>query len=169
MERIPSNSWSLHTDHTRRYAYAGKQVRADEEVNDIACGAGYGAMYLTHAMYRGYDKPGVPDFSQFPGEFYEADLDDPAWEPCPADVTICFETLEHVLDPRHLAAVITKTTRRAVIVSVPLYPHQENPFHRTTFTVEEVPPMFPGFRVAEDWFQPEARGHVWTLTREVPA
>lgn len=166
MERIPADSWTAHEDHTRRYKYAQEKVRTGEVVNDIACGVGYGATFLTHAKYRGYDKPGVPAADQFPGMFFAADLNDPAWEPEPADVTTCFETIEHVLDPKMLAAVIARTTRRAIALSVPLYPKSENPFHLTDFTVEEVPPMFPGFTVAEDWPQPEARGHVWLLTRE---
>lgn len=166
MERIPADSWFLHEDHTRRYGYASEKVRAGEEVNDVACGVGYGATFFTRAVYRGYDKPGVPAAGQFPGTFHAADLNDPAWEPQQADVTTCFETLEHVFAPKMLAAVIARTTRRAIVLSVPLYPKEENPYHLTDFTVAEVPPMFPGFEVAEDWPQPEARGHVWLLTRE---
>lgn len=166
MERIPADSFRDHPDHTRRYEYAARCIRPGESVNDIACGVGYGAAFLPHAgAYAGYDKPGVPD-PRFPGRHFAADLDDPAWEPGPADVTTCFETIEHVKDPAHLARVIARTTRRAIVLSVPLYPHEENPFHLHTFTAAEVPPMFPGFRVAEDWPQPEARGHVWLLERD---
>lgn len=165
MERIPADSFRDHPDHTRRYEYAATKIGPGESVNDIACGVGYGATFLPHAVYTGYDKPGVPD-ARFPGARCDADLDDPSWEPFGTDVTVCFETLEHVKDPARLAAVIARTTRRAIILSVPLYPHEENPFHLATFTVEEIPPMFPGFRVAEDWPQPEARGHVWLLERD---
>jgi hypothetical protein len=166
-ERIPAEDWQQHTDHTERYAYAGRMVLPGETVNDIACGVGYGATYLAHAgAYRGFDKPGIPRADLFPGTFCGADLNDPDWEPPPADVTVCFETLEHVLDARHLAAVIAMTTRRAIVLSVPLYPHAENPFHLVTFTKDEVPPMFPAFTVTQDWAQPEARGHVWLLTRD---
>ena len=164
MERIPADSFRDHPDHTRRYEYAATKIRAGETVNDIACGVGYGATFLPHATYRGYDKPGVPD-GRFPGEHFAADLDDPSLEPEAADVTTCFETIEHVIDPARLAQVIARMTRRAIVLSVPLYPAAENPFHLTDFTVEEVPPMFPGFTVAEDWDQPEARGHVWLLER----
>lgn len=166
MERIPADSFRDYADHTSRYEWAAPLIRPGEQVNDIACGVGYGATYLPHARYRGYDKPGIPCTDLFPGEFFPADLDDPAWRPPDTDVTVCFETIEHVRDPARLAAVICDTTRRAVFVSAPLYPHEENPFHLTTFTVADVPPLFAGFRVAFDRPQPEARGHLWLFERE---
>jgi hypothetical protein len=165
-ERISADGWQEHADHVARYEYAGRQVRPGEQVNDIACGVGYGAEFFRHADYRGYDRPGVPAAGKFPGVFYGADLDDPGWEPPPADFTVCFETIEHVRDPAALAAVISRTTRRAVAVSVPTYPHEENPFHLTTFTTADVPPLFPGFRVADEWPQPEGRSHIWLLSRD---
>lgn len=166
MERIPADSFRDYPDHTSRYEWAAAHIRGYEEVNDIACGTGYGAAYLTHAIYRGYDKPGVPCGDIFPGTFHGCDLDDPAWRPGDADFTTCFETIEHVKDPARLARVICETTRRAVFLSVPLYPHEENPFHLTTFRVEDIPPLFAGFRVASDRPQPEARGHLWLFERE---
>lgn len=166
LERIPAGSWREHEGHLARYRYAADHVRPGERVNDIACGVGYGSTFLAHADYVGYDRAGVPDAEQFPVRFEAADLDDPLWVPASADVTTCFETLEHVKDPARLAAVIAAATRRAVVVSVPLYPASENPFHLTDFTTGMVPPMFPGFRVADEWAQPEERGHVWLLERE---
>lgn len=165
-ERIPLEGWQDVTDHVARYRWAGSLVRPGQKVNDIACGVGYGATFLTHAIYRGYDKPGVPEAGVFPGEFLAADLDDPDWVPPVCDVTVCFETIEHVTDPAHLAKVICATTRRSVFLSVPLYPHTENPFHLTTFTVADIPPLFEGFRVAYDRPQPEARAHLWLFERE---
>lgn len=168
MERIPAESWQLHEDHVSRYRWAGPLVAPGAVVNDIACGVGYGATFLTHAVYRGYDKPGIPAADRFPGSFHAADLNDPAWAPEPCDVTVCFETIEHVLSPWHLAGVICATTRRLIFLSVPLYRHELNPFHLTTFTVADIPPMFGGFRVASDRPQPEANGHLWLLERDGP-
>lgn len=165
MERIPADGWHQHTGHVARYQYAAKCVRDGETVNDIACGSGYGALFLLRGPYRGYDRPGIPDAS-FPGSFHAADLDDPAWRPGVADVTVCFETLEHVKDPAHLAAVIAETSRRAILVSVPVVPTRlENPHHLHDFTEADIPPLFPGFRVADEWAQPEELSHVWLLER----
>lgn len=165
MERIPADSWHAHAGHVVRYQYAAAQVRDGETVNDIACGTGYGAVFLLRGPYRGYDRPGVPDLS-FPGSFHAADLDDPAWVPDAADVTVCFETLEHVQDPARLAAVIASATRRAVIVSVPVVPTKHlNPHHLHDFTTADIPPLFDGFEVADEWAQPEELSHVWLLER----
>jgi hypothetical protein len=165
MERIPASSWHEHAGHVARYLYAAKCVRDGETVNDIACGTGYGATLLLRGPYRGYDRPGIPDPS-FPGSFHAADLDDPSWVPDMADVTVCFETLEHVKDPARLAAVIAETSRRAVVVSVPVVPTKHlNPHHLHDFTTADIPPLFPDFEVVDEWAQPEELSHVWLLER----
>lgn len=167
MERIPADTWHEHTGHIARYEYAARHVRDGETVNDIACGSGYGATLLLRGPYRGYDRAGVPDAS-FPGSFHAADLDDPEWTPSAADVTVCFETLEHVKDPARLAAVIAATTRRAIVVSVPVVPTKHlNPHHLHDFTGDDIPPLFPGFEVVDEWPQPEEFSHVWLLERSV--
>jgi hypothetical protein len=166
MERIPASTWHQHAGHVARYEYAARHVRHGETVNDIACGTGYGATLLTAGHYRGYDRPGIPDLS-FPGVFHPADLDDPGWVPDVADVSVCFETLEHVRDPARLAAVIGAASRRAIVVSVPVVPTTHlNPHHLHDFTVADIPPLFDGFQVVDEWAQPEELSHVWLLERE---
>lgn len=163
MERIPANSWHEHPGHVARYQYAARHVLPGETVNDVACGSGYGALFLMKGRYRGYDRPGVPD-PQFPGSFHAADLDDPDWAPSRADVTVCFETMEHVKEPMRLAQVIAASTWRAIVVSVPVEPTKHlNPHHLHDFTREQIPPLFTGFEVADEWAQPEELSHVWLL------
>ena len=165
MERIPADSWHEHKGHVARYQYAALHVRPGESVNDIACGSGYGATLLLRGPYRGYDRPGVPN-TQFPGSFHAANLDDPAWVPDSADVTVCFETLEHVEDPARLAKAIADTSRRAIVVSVPDVQNRHlNPHHLHDFTHADIPPLFAGFTVADEWPQPEELSHVWLLER----
>lgn len=166
MERIPADGWEDWAGHVARYRWAARLTRPGEAVNDIACGVGYAAPMFAHAgSYRGYDKPGVPD-ARFGGEFLAADLDGPGWQPEPADVTCCFETLEHVADPARLADVITKTTGRAVFVSVPVIPTvTANRHHRTDFSREEIPLLFAGLVIAREWPQPAEKSHVWMFTR----
>lgn len=138
-----------------------------ERVNDVACGIGYGATFFPHAsIYSGYDKPGVPCHGGFPGVFHETDINDPAWAPEPSDVTCCFETLEHVEDPGQLAKTLMGATERAIFVSVPVIPTVHcNEFHRTDFTREDIPSLFGGWVIAEDWPQPEETSHVWMFAR----
>ncbi len=83
-----------------------------------------------------------------------------------ADVTICFETLEHVTYPAHLAEVLMRTTRRAILVSVPVVPTTHmNGHHLHDFIQDDIPGIFPGFTVVEEWPQPEELSHVWMLGR----
>ena len=167
VERIPVANWWEHTGHTRRYEWAAAHILPGEVVNDIACGVGYGSALLGDCRYHGYDRPGVPDRTMFFGAFHECDLDDRRWSPAiRADVTICFETLEHVHDPKRLAQIVANYTRRAVFVSTPTQPTKHlNPYHLHDFTEDEVPAMFPGFEVAEAWEQPDELCHVWMLER----
>lgn len=168
MERIPAGAWREHRGHVERYRWAAAKVAFGERVNDIACGVGYGALFLAPpaSAYHGYDKPGVPQPGLFPGEFHEDDIDCPAWHPVECDVTACFETLEHVKDPAHTASVISATTRRAIFVSVPVIPTTHcNEWHLTDFTAADIPPLFPQFAVAEDWYQEAETSHCWMFVR----
>jgi hypothetical protein len=170
MERIPLNRWWTYTGHVARYRDAAVRVHAGETVNDLGCGIGYGSVFLDPSVtYRGYDKHGIANASSafgFPGTLIPSDLDDATWLPEPCDVTFCFETLEHLRDPAHTAAVISATTRRGVAVSVPTQPTKaSNPYHRHDFTVEAIPPLFPGFDVVECWPQPSELAHVWWFQR----
>jgi hypothetical protein len=166
VERIPAENWQDHAGHVARYRWAAGLTRAGEMVNDIACGVGYGATFFPHAAsYRGWDRPGVP-CARFPGTFYPADIGAPYFCPFGADVTCCFETLEHVADPGRLAEALAESTGRAIFVSVPVVPTVGgNPHHLHDFTREDIPALFPGFRIAEEWPQPEELSHVWMFER----
>lgn len=168
MERIAYEQWCtpLAAGHVLRYEYAAQHILPDEVINDIACGIGYGATYLAPlGEYHGYDKPGVPD-DRFPGYFHEVDLDNIYFRPDAADVTVCFETLEHLQVPSLLARRLAKSTRRMVVVSVPTQPTVgQNEWHLHDFTVDDIPPMFPGFEVVDLWAQPDELSHVWRMER----
>jgi hypothetical protein len=173
VERIPAETWYTHRGHVARYIYAGARVRAGDHVNDIACGVGYGALCFPDSVtYDGYDKPGVASEAfESPGRrFFGVDLDDPSWRPKrAADVTVVLEALEHLADPAVVAATILSSTRRAVVVSVPIGPTcHENPHHRHDFELEDIPALFSPFAVTESWGQPQERAHVWLLEAPRP-
>jgi len=171
MERIPADSWQSYTGHVVRYKYAADNMYHGECVNDIACGTGYGSELLAtrRALYVGYDKPDVVRLCQelFIGAFVGCDLNSSDWEPCLTSTTVCFETLEHVEDPKRLAEIICSTTSRAIFVSAPTQPTKHmNPYHLHDFAVDDIPPMFPDFTIKEMWAQPEELSHVWYLERQ---
>jgi hypothetical protein len=167
MERIPAESWRTHAGHVKRYEWAATFVQEGDRVNDIACGVGYGSTLMPEGIdYHGYDRPGVPDLS-FPGTFHAVDLDAPLWTPeVNADVALCFETLEHVKEPRELAWILEATTERTILISAPTVPTKHmNPHHLHDFTPADIPPLFPLFFAAEVWEQPEELSHVWRFER----
>jgi hypothetical protein len=162
MERIPIESWRLHAGHVDRYVWAAGIVRRGDVVNDVACGVGYGAeLFGRDVDYHGYDKTGV--FGPFPGAFHAVDLNAPDWQPeNEADVTVSFETLEHLENPERVAKTLASTTKRALLVSVPSQPTRHlNSFHLHDFTIAEIPSLFPGWRVMQRWEQPAELTHVW--------
>jgi hypothetical protein len=167
VERIPLEGWEGYEGHLRRYRWAAGKTERGERVADVACGIGYGATFFPHAsIYHGYDKKGVPCPGEFPGMFHEEDIDDPAWAPLPSDVTCCFETLEHVADPGHLAKVLMASAARAIFVSVPVIETTWcNPFHRTDFTRADIPPLFDPWVTGDEWAQPDEHSHVWMFCR----
>lgn len=156
--------------HVLRYALAASYTRPGDRVGDVACGIGYGAAAFHDVEYDGYDRPGVPDerfaaLDDVDVTFYEADLNDRSWRPeRDVDVLCCYETLEHLVDPHRLALRLARWVSRLIFVSVPTIPTAHaNPYHLHDFTVEDVPPMFPGWEVVEVWEQVEEFSHVWLL------
>lgn len=157
----------IRRDHTARYDWAAARV-GRESVLDVACGIGYGAEVLapTGCDYLGVDLPGVPSatFAAF-GKFLEVDVDDWDGPEAPFDVAVCFETLEHVGDPQHLADILSRA-RRLVLVSVPTVPSVHlNPWHRHDFEVDDIPALFASLKLLDVIPQPEERSHVWAFGR----
>lgn len=156
--------------HRRRYILAGTFARPGDVVMDVACGVGYGALAFDAVHYDGYDRPGVfderirNDIGCASISFHPCDLDEPSW--CPereADIAVCFETLEHLVDPHRVAQRIARWTRRLIFVSVPVVPTAaDNPYHLHDFDVDDVPELFPSsWVVLDEWEQPDELSHVW--------
>jgi hypothetical protein len=165
MERIGAD-WRSYEGHVARYRSAAESVREQHTVKDVACGVGYGAALISCHRYIGYDKPEVIGGIEFPGQWVGCDLNDPAWWPVETDVTLSFETLEHLEDPARVAAVLAESTRHLIIVSVPSVRSVGiNPYHLHDFTGPEVPPLFVGFDAIDEWHQAEEQTIVWWLMR----
>lgn len=168
-ERIPVESWQAQRGHVERYEWAGMLLHPGDVVMDVACGIGYGAQVLhswgLEVDYHGFDRPGVPDPSFRPyGTFHGADLD--AWAPpFSCDVSLCFETLEHIPDPARLARQLLQTSRRLVIASVPTVPTKHaNPWHLHDFTVDTARDLFAGASHVHIEPQPRELAHLFYVT-----
>ena len=165
-ERITTEQVADQPGHVYRYELAASWLKPGERVLDVACGVGYGAKVLTDLVpvkYVGVDKiVPAPEFARL-GKFH-AGVNLDGWVPGFAwDVSVCFETLEHLENPQHLADQVAKA-KRLMIVSVPTRPTKHlNPFHLHDFTVEDVLTMFAGCEVLHLEDQPEELSHIFVF------
>lgn len=165
-ERIPTEIWEQQDGHVKRYHMAGKLLKKGDTVIDAACGIGYGAKIMSEyadISYYGIDRiDGIsPEFLPY-GWFTAADLD--TWKPkIEFDIAVCFETLEHLKNPKQLASVLCKA-KRAAIVSVPTVPTKHiNEFHLHDFTVDSLIDIFSLYKSVDVVEQPEELSHIFTF------
>lgn len=139
----------IRRDHVARYKFAIEVLKEllpnGGNILDFACGVGYGSKMLAEAGYNvhGYDKSfeaieyanehySHPNIAYFNGEDVSSHMDT-----FPPDVVVCFETIEHLEDPRPFL----KKSRKAanlLIASVPnekAFPHRGKiKFHYRHYT-----------------------------------
>lgn len=117
----------IRRDHVARYEFAARVLGKGSRVIDFACGVGYGTKILADAGHKaiGYDidaeaiayaKEHYQGVGLVPG-FKIANGNAPeGLEEC--DAAVCFETIEHVEDPRPLLKALREVAP-ALIASVP--------------------------------------------------
>lgn len=165
-ERIPEHSWRQQLGHVYRYELAARWLNDGEKVYDVACGIGYGAEVIAQTKkvdYLGIDKIQPSETFGAYGNFLGGvNLD--VWVPEEEwDVTITFETLEHVGDPWRLAKELGKA-RRLVVCSVPTRPTRHiNEHHLHDFTVDDVLAMFPDWQLIHLEDQPAEWSHIFVF------
>ena len=117
----------IRRDHVARYEFAAHLIAKGSRVIDFACGVGYGTRILFQQGHKaiGYDidaeaiayaKANYQGTGNEP-QFRIASANDPG-DLGEADAAVCFETIEHIEDPRPLL----KTLRQSaplLIASVP--------------------------------------------------
>lgn len=166
VERIPIETWRDWPGHLYRYELAAELLQPGDMVLDVACGIGYGAAIMLDKQsidYVGVDKVEPADEFAELGVFYSG-IDLNKWKPdFEWDVSVCFETLEHVENPKHLAAQVALAKRR-VIVSVPTRPTKHfNPYHLHDFTVDDIVSLFGGHELLHIEDQPEELSHIFVF------
>lgn len=115
----------IRRDHVARYEWASKQLPANSRVIDFACGVGYGTRILAEAGHkaRGYDKDpealcyADKHYAREGTQFIAADGNEPFSLP-ESDAAVCFETIEHIEDPRPLLKAL-RTAAPMLLASVP--------------------------------------------------
>jgi hypothetical protein len=166
-ERLDPDEVPLASGHLYRYELAASYLRTAELVVDIASGVGYGAEILTKKPvdYIGIDKIEPADEFAHIGIFFSGvDLDE--WEPNFSwDVSVSFETLEHVANPARLAEIL-KRARRLIVLSTPTRPTKHvNPYHLHDFTVDDVLALFDDWELVHLEDQPSELSHIFVWQR----
>jgi 2-polyprenyl-3-methyl-5-hydroxy-6-metoxy-1,4-benzoquinol methylase len=168
IERIAEEDWEAQAGHVYRYTLATEWLMPGDRVLDVACGIGYGAQVMSELVdidYRGVDKVEPADTFRRFGHFHTgvdlADfMPDYSW-----DVSVSFETLEHVEDPQGLALLLQQA-RRLVILSTPTRPTKHmNAYHLHDFTVEDVVGFFDGWKLLHLEDQPSELSHIFVFGR----
>ena len=166
-ERLDPDEVPKSAGHLYRYELAASYLKTAELVVDVASGVGYGAEIIARKPvdYIGVDKIEPADQFANIGIFFSGvDLDE--WEPdFYWDVSVSFETLEHVVHPERLAGIL-KRARRLIILSTPTRPTKHvNPFHLHDFTVDEVLAMFDDWDLVHLEDQPSELSHIFVWSR----
>jgi 2-polyprenyl-3-methyl-5-hydroxy-6-metoxy-1,4-benzoquinol methylase len=166
VERITGDQVSEQDGHRYRYRMASDWVEDGQSVVDIACGVGYGSEIiqgLIRVDYYGFDKIEPEAKYANRGEFIAGVDLNTFVLPASYDLGLCFETLEHLENPEHLAGqLMTNTTR--FMVSVPTVPTKhENPYHLHDFTVDDILSMFSACELLHIEAQPTELSHIFVF------
>lgn len=150
----------IRRDHVARYEFAARAIAPGSKVIDFACGVGYGTEILALAGHRayGYD---VDDEALAYGGMHYAVRDASFWRAdarAPGDLgsfdaAVCFETIEHLEDPRPLLKALRAAAPR-LFASVPNeaeFPWKNYAFHYRHYTSEQFEALLDecGWRVKE--------------------
>jgi SAM-dependent methyltransferase len=162
VERVAASApsaWSA--EHRSRYHFAAPFVEG-KRVLDIACGAGYGARMLLEAgaaSVVGVDasSDALAEAEAHAGsglEFLRADGTDLPLADGTFDVTVSFETVEHIEDSEQFVRELRRVTAPdgVLVLSTPNALHTRslpdrmpNPFHVREFTPGELRELLGGF------------------------
>lgn len=164
-ERISSDQVDAQPGHVYRYRLALDWIENGQSVIDVACGVGYGAKILAqkNVEYLGVDKIAPePEYAQYGHWIHNIDLN--TWK-CyfNFNVALCFETLEHLENPQHLANELMAAAP-LIIVSVPTRPTKHmNEYHLHDFTVDDITEMFGPAELVHLEDQPEELSHIFVF------
>lgn len=165
-ERITSDQIADQPGHVYRYRFACNWITDGMSVVDVACGVGYGANIVSEnrkVTYVGVDKIRPEKQYESLGRFVSGvDLNSFVLTE-DFDVALCFETLEHLESPSHLAEQLMAHSKR-IVVSVPTQPTKHiNPYHLHDFTVLDIQKMFAQCDLIYIEEQPDELSHIFVF------
>ncbi len=143
----------IRRDHVARYEFAARRLPAGSRVIDFACGVGYGTRVLADAGHPAHGKDIDAEAIAYANEHYRHDggrtdfsieNGNAPGELGDFDAAVCFETVEHLEDPRPLLKAL-RISAPLLLVSVPneeVMPYEHSPgqvyaFHHRHYTKHE--------------------------------
>jgi len=155
----------IRRDHVARYEFAAQSMSGDDlAIIDVACGVGYGARILAEAGASvaavDYSKEALDyakeHYAHARVKYHLADVSDGAVLP-PAHAAVCYETIEHLEDPRPLLSSLNAAAQ-ILFASVPneeVYPDKHVAFHHRHYTRRDFEQLLNecGWKVLEWWGQ----------------
>ena len=167
----------IRVDHKARYHFAVNHLNENDIVLDAACGCGYGSFILSGKANHVFSIDNSKEAIQYAKKHYYAHNIsylqqempvDPEYILTPVDTTICFETIEHVLDPLTMLKQFRNISEK-LICSVPNeekmpFSQERFPFHHRHYTKQE----FNELLVAAGWRAIEWLGQEDAFSRVQP-
>jgi len=154
----------IRLDHVNRYQWAARQLGTGCRVVDLACGVGYGTQLLAQAGHEviGLDRDreaieyARKHYAHDRACFWRTDAEHLRIA-AEYDAVTCFETIEHIKDPRPMLRELAKAAPR-LLASVPnelAFPWQGHAYHYRHYTRAEFQALLAecGWRVTEWWGQ----------------
>jgi len=127
--------------HLARYYLARGFVTKNDVVLDICCGTGYGTELLAplSRLVYGYDRDeaaiAIARKRELKNASFTLEDVDTITDIPHSHVTVCLETLEHLVNPERLLGLLRASTSRFIVYSVPIGEEVgANPYHRQTFS-----------------------------------
>lgn len=124
-------SYFIRCEHLARYIYASEQIRKRKKNTclDAACGSGYGSFELAKYAesvisidkYKPFEKYNNPNTTFFQYDLNSIDFINHIGTDKKYDAVVCFETLEHLNNPKKFLTTITGIMKNKglLFVSVP--------------------------------------------------
>jgi len=138
----------IRRDHLARYEFAARTLPPGSRVLDLACGVGYGSRILAEVGHTviGLDVDANAiayaqrHYAHERASFREFDASRDSIEQLGAqDAAVCFETIEHIEDPRPMLKQFSQTCAK-LIASVPnesVFPWKGHAYHFRHYTQEQ--------------------------------
>jgi SAM-dependent methyltransferase len=157
----------IRRDHVARYEWAAKHLGVAKTVIDVACGVGYGTQLLAESgrMVMGCDKDAEAlnyarkNYAHGKAAYRVLDAESVSdlVRIVQHDAAVCFETVEHLRDPRPLLTALRKSCK-TLLVSAPnqsKFPWNRHAFHHRHYTQAQFESLLNecGWTVTEWWGQ----------------